>query len=61
MAGRVIFEPDTTQGNSGPGGYANIRDGYYETLRGKGAVGGPHRVRVMILSGVADSARSNHP
>lgn len=50
-AGRVIFEPDTTAGNSGPAAYADIRDGRYTTIAGLGNVGGPHRLRVICLTG----------
>ena len=53
-AGRVIFEPAVEQGNSGPAGYADIRQGEYETLADKGVVGGPHNVRVICLTGVPE-------
>ena len=53
-AGRVIFEPDTDAGNSGPAAYADIRSGRYETLDGMGCIGGPHVVRVICLTGVAE-------
>ncbi|MCA9055738.1 MAG: hypothetical protein KDA75_17990 [Planctomycetaceae bacterium] len=45
--GRVEFEPDTTKGNSGGPGYADIVDGKYDTNTptGRGVVGGPHIVR----------------
>ena len=55
-AGRVIFEPDSDQGNAGPAAYADIRDGRYATLDGLGTVGGPHIVRVICLSGEAEGA-----
>jgi len=52
-AGSILFEPDTTKGNQGPAGYAQIKDGKYNTQAGgRGTVGGPHRVRIMGLSGV---------
>ena len=53
-AGRVIFEPDTHKGNSGPAAYADIRNGQYETLPGLGCVGGPHNVRVICLTGISE-------
>ncbi len=46
-AGTINFTPNTTQGNSGPGAFAQIRDGHYETSSGKGIVGGPHRVMIF--------------
>ncbi len=53
-AGRVIFEPDAEKGATGPAGYADIRQGSYETMRDKGVIGGPHRVRVICLTGVPE-------
>jgi hypothetical protein len=41
-AGRIYFNPDVTKGNDGPQGYAEIRDGKYDTRNGgRGAWGGP--------------------
>src|SRR5262245_9737346 len=53
-AGDVVFEPDTTNGNSGGPGFAKIKDGRYDTriLEGRGTVGGPHLVRIQGLDGV---------
>lgn len=45
-AGQIVFEPDSASGNSGVQGYAEIRDGKYDTRDGKGVIGGPHQVRV---------------
>ena len=56
QAGRVIFEPDTEAGNSGPAAYADIRQGRYVTLAEMGCVGGPHVVRVICLTGVAEGS-----
>jgi hypothetical protein len=41
-AGKVYIRPDTSKGNSGPTGYADIKDGAYDTSApgGKGAVAG---------------------
>ena len=46
--GRIIFTPDTTKGNKGPAGSAEIKDGQYDTGAegGKGVVGGPMIVRI---------------
>lgn len=49
--GRISFDPDTSQGNDGPAGYADIVDGRYRTHMG--AVGGPHVVRINGSSGPA--------
>jgi hypothetical protein len=55
-AGSIVFQPDTTAGNSGPQGTAEIRDGKYDTAQGgKGVVGGPHVVRVRGLDRAATS------
>jgi hypothetical protein len=42
-AGKVYIRPDSAKGNSGPTGYANIKDGAYDTSAegGRGAVTGP--------------------
>jgi len=47
--GQIAFEPDASQGNKGPGGYADIIAGRYTTHMG--AVSGPHRVRISGQSG----------
>lgn len=52
-SGYIVFEPDTTRGNSGPAGRATIVDGSYETDDGRGMVGGPHVVRIFATDGVA--------
>ena len=54
-AGRVVFEPDASKENKGPAAYASIKDGRYETPRGKGTVGGPHVVRIAGTDGVPGS------
>lgn len=50
--GFVTFSPDTSQGNSGPGGGAEIVDGRYVTAAGKGVIGGPHQVRIVGYDGI---------
>jgi len=52
-AGHIVFEPDTSAGNSGAAGYATIKDGRYDTriLEGRGTEGGPHHVRILGLDG----------
>ena len=46
--GKVIIDPDTSAGNSGASGFADIVNGEYDTARsgGKGAPGGAVRVRI---------------
>lgn len=52
-AGSVLFEPDTTKGNTGPAGFAKIKDGKYDTRDGgRGTIGGPHIVRITGLDGI---------
>ena len=48
--GSISFSPDTSKGNSGPGSFAQIRDGNYETTAGMGPVGGPHVLTIMGLA-----------
>ena len=50
-AGTIHFDPDTSRGNDGPGGVADIRNGRYYTRSGFGVVGGPHVVRIMGFDG----------
>jgi hypothetical protein len=51
--GEVLFTPDGAKKNSGPQGFANIRDGKYDTALegGKGIGGGPMIVRVTGFDG----------
>jgi hypothetical protein len=44
--GRIVFTPDREAGNSGPQGFAEIRNGAYDTASGKGTVGGPQVVQI---------------
>jgi len=52
-AGHIVFEPDTSAGNSGAAGFATIKGGFYDTriLEGRGTLGGPHHVRILGLDG----------
>ena len=52
-AGYILFAPDTSQGNKGPGAQADIQDGRYQTPAGQGAIGGPHVVTISGFDGVA--------
>lgn len=45
--GMIYFQPDGSAGNTGPQGFAKIRDGAFDTrLEGKGSVGGAMIVRI---------------
>ncbi|MCI0460124.1 MAG: hypothetical protein L0Z62_24495 [Gemmataceae bacterium] len=51
-AGFVFFEPDAAKGNDGVGGFAEVKDGHYDTRNsGKGVIGGPHNVRLSGFDG----------
>lgn len=50
--GFIMFTPDPGQGNSGPGTGAPIKNGVFETEKGKGTVGGPHRVEITGFDGI---------
>lgn len=51
-AGTMIFSPDLAKGNDGLQGYAEIRDGYFDTRRsGKGGPGGAVVVRIEGFDG----------
>lgn len=51
-SGYIKLIPDTSKGNSGPGGGAEIVDGTYRTPSGKGVVGGPYIVEIVGTDGV---------
>jgi hypothetical protein len=53
-AGEIVFAPDTSQGNHGPGTMARIQNGRYETGRGKGHVGGPYILTINAFNGQSD-------
>lgn len=44
--GTISIAPDTSRGNSGPGAFAQIDSGRYQTTAGTGTVGGPHILAV---------------
>ena len=51
-AGRIFFLPNTAKGNTGQGGYAEIKDGAYDTRNKGGATpGGPLVVRIDGFDG----------
>lgn len=51
--GGVTFDPDGSQGNSGPQGFAEILDGKYDTKsNGRGTTGGPQIVTITGYDGI---------
>jgi len=60
--GKIYFIPDGSKGNTGAAGYADIKDGEYDTKGqgGKGMIGGPMLVRIEGVDGVKiDEERPN--
>jgi len=49
--GDMRLEPDTERGGVGPGGYARIVEGRFETDPAWGVVGGPYIVRIVAGTG----------
>lgn len=49
--GEIVFEPDSSKGNSGPASRAEIKDGAYATEKEKGVVAGATRVRISGYDG----------
>lgn len=50
-AGYLVFQPEAAAGNSGPASQADIHDGRYRTLPGRGTIGGPHVVSIFGFDG----------
>ncbi len=46
--GNISFEPDASKSNQGPGATAEITDGKYEMMPGKGISGGPY---ILVING----------
>lgn len=57
--GEITLSPDGARGNTGPGSIASIKDGRYETLPGKGIVGGAYVVQIVGFDGVPVDAMSS--
>lgn len=60
--GKIYFEPDGSKGNTGAAGFADIKDGKYDTSAtgGQGVIGGPSIVRIEGFDGVKlDEERIN--
>ena len=58
--GMIYFNPDVTKGNKGPGGFAVIKEGSYDTAAtgGQGIVGGP---MIVKIEGFDPAAKSDKP
>ncbi|MEN6496572.1 MAG: hypothetical protein ABFD16_19975 [Thermoguttaceae bacterium] len=57
--GEITLSPDGARGNTGPGAIASIKDGKYQTLPGKGIVGGAYVVQIVGFDGVPVDAMSS--
>lgn len=45
--GDIMFVPDNSKGNSGPAGFAKIKDGKFDTsVDGKGMIGGAQEITI---------------
>src|SRR4051794_14004561 len=52
-AGVILFDPDVTKKHDGPQGFAEIKNGQFDTAQGgRGVAPGPHVVRVQGMDGV---------
>lgn len=52
-AGRIVFTPDHTKGNSGAQGVARVNAGELKTEPERQVVGGPHWIQLLAYDGVA--------
>jgi hypothetical protein len=59
-AGKIYFIPDSSKGNKGPTGYADIKNGEYDTSAkgGAGVVAGPV---IIAIEGLDPSAKPDKP
>jgi hypothetical protein len=54
--GEIYFEPDASQGNTGPGAVARIVNSNYRTPKGKGVSVGPHVVNIVASDGISNTS-----
>ena len=52
-AGYILFSPDKSKGNDGPGADAEIKNGVYKVRTKEGTIGGPHIATVSGFDGVS--------
>ncbi|WP_437221794.1 hypothetical protein SH661x_002481 [Planctomicrobium sp. SH661] len=50
--GSVLFAPDDSKGNSGPGTLVRIEEGRFTMTRPQGVIGGPHVLTISGFDGV---------
>jgi hypothetical protein len=50
-SGKIYFIPDASKGNKGPTGYADIKNGEYDTSApgGAGCIGGPMTIKIEAI------------
>jgi hypothetical protein len=61
-AGRLYFNPDVGKGNDGPQGYADIREGKFDTREGgRGTPGGPMVIRIEGFEAGSDAKSYGKP
>jgi hypothetical protein len=52
-AGNIVFDPDPKRGNDGPGAFAHIKQGRFDTRdAGKGPIAGVYQAHVTGMDGV---------
>lgn len=56
-AGRIYFNPDFSKGNDGPQGFADIKDGMFDTRKG----GQGHGGGAMVINVEGFDGKSNNP
>jgi hypothetical protein len=57
----ILFKPDSSKGNSGPGVKVTGHQGFYETSPDKGVTQGPQLVEITAFDGISteDSKKGN--
>ena len=58
--GKIFFVPDHAKGNKGPSGYADIKDGAYDTSLpgGAGSIGGPMTITIQAADPASQPGKS---
>jgi hypothetical protein len=59
-AGKIYFIPDNSKGNTGPTGYADIKDGFFDTSA-TGGSGVPPGPLIIAIEGIDPSAKPDKP
>jgi hypothetical protein len=57
-AGTILFKPDNSQNNRGPGAQVSIDSGRYHLTESRSTIGGPH---VVIITGFDGIPTTNGP